>query len=95
MDGKLEGPAIQALQTAVVQLPPETRALVNDVVVDILNTATHDLLCALQEAHDRRLGIELTVDGKCPAEISGMLHGEIQGPNGWIARFSEHKVPPL
>lgn len=94
-EGKLKGKAVQRIQNALLSQSEATRELVYEIVADALNTATHDLLNAIQEAHDRETGIELTVDGKSPAEISGMLHGEIQGPEGWIERFSEFKVRPL
>ena len=57
-----------------------------------MDVALHDLLFALQEAHDLQQGIELLVDGVNVAGLSGMLQGEPLGPDGLIARFGEY--PP-
>lgn len=86
--GKLKGEAVQTLQESVAQLPAEQRELLRGLVRDLLDTAMHDLLFALQDAHDRGLGIEIRVDGHNMAEASGMLHGEPLGEDGWIKRFS-------
>lgn len=87
--GKLHGKHMQDLQTRVAALSVEQRALLREVVVDVLDVALHDVLFALQDAHDRCLGIEIVVDGKSAAELSGMLQGEPLGPEGWISRFSK------
>lgn len=87
--GKLRGKKIQPLQARVSALSPEQKELLRDVVVDTLDVALHDFLFALQDAHDRGVGIELLVDGSNVAELSGMLQGEPLGPDGWIARFSK------
>ena len=47
----------------------------------------HELLFAIQDAHDRELGIEVSVDGENVAEKSGMLHGEHLGEGGWIDKY--------
>lgn len=86
--GKLRGKRVQDLQARVVALPLEQRGLLREVVVDALDVALHDLLCALQDAHDRSLGIDVIVNGKNVAEVSGMLQGEPLGPDGWISKFS-------
>jgi len=87
--GRLKGKGAMQLQARLASLPPEDKALIMEIVTDVLDTALHDLLFAFQEAHDHREGIELVVDEKSPAAISGMLHGEIFGPKGWISNFSE------
>jgi len=86
--GELRGKTIQELQSKVVSLPDEQKAIMRKVVADVIDTALHDFLFALQDAHDRRLGIELAVDGHNVAEQSGMLQGEPLGEEGWIKRFS-------
>ena len=48
--GEWRGPDIQELQTAVVALPEESRRLVLRCVAEAIDTATHNLLFALQEA---------------------------------------------
>jgi hypothetical protein len=88
--GKLRGKHLQNLQARVVALRPEHRALLREVVVDALDVALHDVLFALQDAHDRGLGIEVVVEGKNAAELSGMLQGEPLGPDGWISKFSKY-----
>ena len=90
--GELRSPAVEKLQSRLASLPPEHKELVSTIVADVIDVALHDILFGLQDAHDRKLGIELTVDGTNIAGQSGMLQGEPLGANGWIANFS--KYPP-
>jgi len=89
-EGHWKSPAIQELQREVVALSPEQKELLRHVVVDVVDTALHDLLFAIQEAHDTDAGIEVTVDGENVAEVSGMLQGEHLGEDGWITKFSRY-----
>lgn len=88
--GECRAPAIQELQAAVVALPEETQRLLLRCIADAIDTATHDLLFALQEAHDLKLGVEVLVDGTSVAEVSDGLQGEPCGNRGWIQRYSEY-----
>jgi hypothetical protein len=88
--GKLRGKHAQNLQARVAALLPEQRALLREVVVDVLDIALHDVLFAFQDAHDRGLGIEIIVEGRNAVELSGMLQGEPLGPDGWIRKFSKY-----
>jgi hypothetical protein len=87
-DGHLRAKRMQDLYARLSAMPKEQRDLVGTIVTDVLDTALHDVLFAIQDAHDRGLGIEVIVNGENIAKLSGMLHGEIQGNEGWIARFS-------
>lgn len=88
--GALRGKQIQSLQQRVAAVSPELRSLLREVVVDALDVALHDVLFALQDAHDRGVGVEVLVDGTNVAEGGGMLQGEPLGPDGWVARFSRY-----
>jgi hypothetical protein len=83
-------PALQELQAAVVALPEDTQRLVLRCVAEAIDTATHDFLFALHDAHDRKLGVEVSVDGTSIAEVSDGLQGEPYGESGWIRRYSEY-----
>jgi len=87
--GKLRSPSIQEVQAWAMSLSPADKAMLTRLVVDALDTAMHDFLFSLQDAHDRELGIEVIVNGKNIASASGMLNGEPLGEDGWIERFSE------
>lgn len=87
--GHWKSPAIQELQKTLFSLSEAEKELMLRVVIDVVDTALHDFLFAIQDAHDRKLGIELLVDGENIAETSGMLNGEHLGDEGWIARFSK------
>ncbi len=89
LSGALKAKVLQSMQQRLGNLPAEQKDLLREVVVDLVDTATHDLLLAIQDAHDRELGIEVFVDGKNVATVSGMLQGEHLGEGGWIERFSE------
>ena len=88
--GMLRGKGIQELQTKVSAMTQAQKEILRDVVTDTLEVALHDFLFALQDAHDRGIGIEILVDGQSPAQLSGMLQGEPVGPAGWISRFSKY-----
>ena len=92
LKGEWKGEAIQDLQSRLSVLPDAEKQLIREMVADLVDIAMHDMLFALQDAHDREFGIEVLVDGENVAQASGMLHGEHLGPGGWIARFS--KYPP-
>ncbi|WP_157522228.1 hypothetical protein [Mitsuaria sp. 7] len=88
--GALRGKDLQALQQRVASLSPELKSLLRELVLDALDVALHDVLLAFQSAHDRDVGVEVLVNGTNAAEHSGMLHGELFGPDGWVARFSRY-----
>lgn len=87
-EGKLRSPRMQKLYERIGDLDDDERQLLSVIVIDALDTALHDILFAIQDSHDRSLGIEVTVNGENVAELSGMLHGELHGDVGWIMRFS-------
>jgi hypothetical protein len=93
--GNWKAPRLQVLQQRLAELSPTQRRLVLDVVVDVVDTALHDLLFALQEAHDFNKGIAVLVDGSDVAAGSDGLQGEPYGPGGWVSRFSRFPhLPP-
>ena len=75
-------------------MPDSMKYLVLRCVVGAIDGAIHDLLFTLQDSHDRNLGVEILVDGKNVAEVSDGLHGEPNGEQGWIARFSQFPEQP-
>ncbi len=87
LKGQLRGKNIQRLQDKISSMSEDQRVIVREVIIDSLNVAMHDLLFAIQDAHDRELGIEVLVDGVNVAEQSKMLNGEHLGDEGWIKRY--------
>ena len=92
LDGKLRGKAIQSLQSRVALFSDEQKTTVREMVRDLLDVALHDFMFAVQDAHDRDLGIEVLVDGQNVAQLSGALHEDAIGPEGWVERFSAYPV---
>ena len=86
--GHWKAPRLQSLQRRLAELTPVQRQLVQDVVVDVVDSALHDILFALQEAHDGNQGISVLVDGHDVAAVSDGLQAEPYGSGGWVARFS-------
>jgi len=86
--GKLQGRDVQRLQARLQNLDEDQKRLIRDIATDLLDTAMHDVLFAIQDAHDRCKGLEVLSDGQNIAELSEALQGEPFGPDGWIARFS-------
>lgn len=89
-DGYWLSPGLQSLQKRIGKLSPDQRQLVLEVVVDVLDTALHDVLFAFQEAHDCEDGIAVIVDGVNVAAVSDGLQGEPYSDEGWLARFSRY-----
>ncbi|EEF59987.1 hypothetical protein [Pedosphaera parvula] len=88
--GAYKTPALQELQRDIMSLAVETKKLLLECIADSIHATTHDFLFALQEAHDRKLGIEVTVDGVNIAAESDGLQGELFGDNGWVAKYSKY-----
>lgn len=84
-------PALQGLQESLASLNDEQKEIVRRCVVNALGVGMHDLLFALQEAHDLEQGIDVVVDGSNIAECSDGLHGELYGDNGWLAKYGRYK----
>jgi hypothetical protein len=87
--GWWKAPELQPLQGKLVNLSPDMKIMVREVVEKTLTTAMHDLLFAFQESHDGKTGIEIVIDGKSAGELSDGLHGELFGEDGWIVRYSK------
>jgi len=87
-------PKLKTLQLALRDLSDENKLIIRRCVFDVIDTALHDVLAGLQEAHDLDNGIEVFVDGENIAEASGMLHSELFGDDGWIKRFSQYSEMP-
>lgn len=87
--GFFRTPDLQNLQKRLAALSDDEKKLQIDIIVDLVDTALHDLLFAFQEAHDLGEGIEIVVnDVNIAAEESQMLQGEPMGEGGWIDHFS-------
>ena len=89
-DGYWLSPGLQSIQKGLGKLSSEQRQLVLEVVVDVLDTALHDVLFAFQEAHDCDDGIAVMVDGINVAAVSDGMNGELYSDEGWLARFSRY-----
>ena len=89
---RLREPVVQQLQEDLQNMTPQQKDMLTRCVMRVVDGALHEVLCGIQESHDVGQGIEVLVDGDNIAQLSGMLHGNILGPEGWIARFS--KYPP-
>ena len=90
--GDVKAPSLKPLQDALQKMSTDQQQVVRRCVALAIDDCLHDLLVGFQESHDLKKGIEVFADGENVAELSGMLHGEIFGENGWIKRFS--KYPP-
>ncbi len=91
LEGRLKSPDLQEVQSRIAQLEDNQKELIRETLRDTIDTALHDILFAFQEAYDLDQGIEVLVDGENVAAVSGMLNGEIFGPENWIEKYSEFK----
>lgn len=87
--GSWKAPGLRRLQEEVAALTDAERAVVRRCVQDALDSAIHDFLFAVQEAHDAGKGISILMDGENVAGLSDGLHGEPFTSDGWQARFSK------
>jgi hypothetical protein len=92
--GQWKAPSLQQLQREVAALTPAQRTTVRRCIVEAIDTAVHDFLLALQEAHDSGSGIRVSVNEVNIAAVSDGLHGEPFGQNGWRARYSRFGESP-
>jgi hypothetical protein len=88
--GHWKAPALQQLQNDLMAMSPEQRIIVRQCVVKAMGTGLHQFLFALGEAHDCEQGIAVVVGDVDICEQSDGLHGEIFGPDGWMAKYSKH-----
>lgn len=86
--GHWKARSLRSLQAEIAQLGEAEKALLRRAVIRTIDTAVHDFLFAIQEAHDMEQGIELLVNGTNVAEVSDGLQGEPFGADGWQAKFS-------
>src|SRR5262245_16181811 len=87
--GHWKAPRLQQLQKDLATLSPEQVALVRRCVVESLGNGLHDFLFAIGEARDLDKGIAVVVDGVNIVDQSDGLHGEIFGPEGWMAKYAK------
>jgi len=88
--GHWKAPSLQSLQSEVVALPDDKKALVRRCVVQAIDAAIHDFLFKVGEVADFEGDIQLVVDGQDVAHVSDGLAGEPYGDDGWQARFSRY-----
>jgi hypothetical protein len=89
-----KAPAVQKLQRDLAALGEDERAVARRSVVAAVDTAVHDFLFALQDSSESEAGVRVIFDGHDVARISDGLQGELFGPNGWQARFSNFGEAP-
>src|SRR3712207_44945 len=82
--GEARAPAQQRLQEVFASISDLQRSALRRAVVEVLDTAVHDVLFALQESHDLKEGIEVFVSGQNLGAMSDGLQGELFGENGWL-----------
>lgn len=85
-----KAPDLQQLQADLATLTDEQRKIVRQCVISAVDTAMHDFLFGLVEAHDFEEGIEVIVDRQNVVELSDGLNGEQFSEDGWIAKFGAY-----
>ncbi|HET8687916.1 MAG TPA: hypothetical protein VFM18_14840 [Methanosarcina sp.] len=66
--------------------------VLKEIVMDTVDTALHDLLVALQEAHEFNEGIAVFSGEDNIAEESGSLNFEPFTEDGWIKKYSKYPL---
>ena len=88
LSGLSRAPGHVSLQAALSSFDPRQRETARLLVSEVVRSAMHDFLFALQEQADFENHISLTVRGTDVVAASDGIHGEAYGPDGWFARFS-------
>ncbi len=89
-ENQLKSPLTKQLRNDIKELNEEQLALMRKVVFEVMTTAMHDFLFALQERNDLENDISINVDEINIAEESDGLHGEIFTDEGWIKIYSAY-----
>lgn len=94
LGGRGKAPRLRKLQADLGRLTDEQRAAALRLVRESIDSAIHDFLFALQEAHDTDESFTVLVHGEDVASMSDGLHGEALGKKGWQAKFSRYGAAP-
>ena len=91
MAGRIKAPDDQDLQYRIGQLSPESRKILHDIGIRLVDETLHNFLWML-EGGERLELICRAPDGEVAnlTELSDGLPGELYGPEGWIAKFSRY-----
>ena len=91
LDGSMKGEDAVAVRQKLVGFSQEQLDTLQELVVEIVDTAIHNLLWAIEQDDEIDFAISLE-DGdetSCLSEESDGLAGELYSERGWIARFGD------
>lgn len=83
----LKGPTTPPISEGLSELSTEQISLVESVVENVLISATHDFLFALEVESDFAKEVVVNVRGSNIAEISDGLQGELFSEDGWLSKY--------
>ncbi len=92
MIGYWKANVLQDIQNELKQLTPDQKDLLRKCVAATMDTAIHDFLIALEENNVTTKDIQILVDGDDIVLKSKNLHKELNGEDGWFAKFSRYKI---
>jgi hypothetical protein len=78
------------LKSRLSKVTEMERELLREFAMAVVDTAIHNFLFALSEAHECAQPIKVVVAGVDVAAESDDLQGELFGTTGWHARFSDY-----
>jgi hypothetical protein len=87
-----KAPSLLEMQDEVTSLNDNQKAAFLKAVTQSIDSAIHDFLFALQEQAEFDNDIQILVEGQNIVELSDGIHGEAYSKEGWIAKYSSHKV---
>jgi hypothetical protein len=89
INGDLVSKEYQAIYRQLNYIEGLDKKVLEEIIMDTVDTAIHDFLAALQEAHEFNEGIAVLSDGENVAEKSGSLNFEPFTDDGWINKYSK------
>ncbi len=92
MIGYWKANVLQDIQNEIKQLTADQKNLLRKCVAATMDTAIHDFLIALEENNVTTKDIQIKIDGEDIVLESKSLHKELNGKDGWFAKFSRYKI---
>jgi len=89
--GEIKAPELLTLQQELKRFNKQEIAIIQKLIIEIMESSMHDFLFAIQERSEAENDIQITVEQHNIAEQSDGLHGEMFGENGWMKKYSNFK----
>ncbi|MBI9056213.1 hypothetical protein L3049_10045 [Labilibaculum sp. DW002] len=88
---EIKTPSLLTLQQNLRTFNKNEIEIIQELIIEIMTSSTHDFLFAIQEQTDLDENIQMNVENENVADLSDGLHGEIFTESGWVKKYSAFK----